>query len=231
MRRHNPFSALIRIARALNLIGLALMSFVWPSIAIAQQPASQATGTTRFEISFPASVHAEPITGRVFLFVSRGERGEPRFQPPAILLGTDVHALRLGETAAIDGATPGAPAHSLAEVPAGDYYVQAVLNVYTEFHRADGHVVWAHMDQWEGQQFNASPGNLISEPQKAHLDPGSGYNVKISLTKLLPPIEVPPDTEWVKRIKFQSKTLSQFWGHPIYIGATVLLPKGYEKAQ
>jgi hypothetical protein len=42
---------------------------------------------------------------------------------------------------------------------------------------------------------------------------------------------MPADTEWVKRIKFQSKALTQFWGHPIYIGATVLLPKGYERAQ
>jgi hypothetical protein len=106
--------------------------------------------------------------------------------------------------------------------------VQAVLNVYAEFHRADSHVVWAHMDQWEGQQFNTAPGNLINEPQKVHLDPGSGYNVKISLTRLIPPIEMPADTEWVKRIKFQSKTLTQFWGHPIYIGATVLVPKGYD---
>jgi hypothetical protein len=32
----------------------------------------------------------------------------------------------------------------------------------------------------------------------------------------------------VKRIKFQSKLLSNFWGQPIYLGATVLLPKGYD---
>jgi hypothetical protein len=106
--------------------------------------------------------------------------------------------------------------------------VQAVLNVYTEFHRADGHVIWAHMDQWEGQQFSRSPGNLVSTPQKLHLDPSGGYSFKVSLEKLLPPVEVPLDTEWVKRIKFQSKLLSQFWGRPLYIGATVLLPKGYD---
>jgi hypothetical protein len=48
------------------------------------------------------------------------------------------------------------------------------------------------------------------------------------LSKTIPPIEIPADTEWVKRIKLQSKLLTQFWGHPIYIGATVLLPKGYD---
>jgi enterochelin esterase-like enzyme len=29
-------------------------------------------------------------------------------------------------------------------------------------------------------------------------------------------------------VKFQSKLLSAFWGHPIFLGATVLLPKGYD---
>jgi hypothetical protein len=42
-------------------------------------------------------------------------------------------------------------------------------------------------------------------------------------------VEVPPDTEWVKHIKIQSKLLTEFWGHPIHIGAIVLLPKGYEE--
>ena len=31
----------------------------------------------------------------------------------------------------------------------------------------------------------------------------------------------------MQRIKFQSPQLTRFWGHPIYLGATVLLPKGY----
>ena len=116
---------------------------------------------------------------------------------------------------------------SLSQLPAGDYYVQGVMNVYTQFHRSDGHVVWAHMDQWEGQRWGFSPGNLLSEPQRVHVDPKQSSTVKISLVKTIPPIEVPKDTEWTKRVKFQSKILTAFWGHPMYLGATVLLPKGY----
>ena len=116
----------------------------------------------------------------------------------------------------------------MANVPAGDYYVQALLNVYTEFHRADGHVIWAHMDQWEGQSFNRSPGNLKSEIRRIHLDPAAGYNIQLELGKVIDPIAVPSDTAWVKRIKIQSPLLTKFWGHPIYLGATVLLPKGYD---
>jgi hypothetical protein len=46
---------------------------------------------------------------------------------------------------------------------------------------------------------------------------------------LIPPVRVPHDTQWVKHIKLQSKLLSEFWGQPIFIGATVLLPKDYDK--
>ncbi len=60
--------------------------------------------------------------------------------------------------------------------------MQALLNVYTEFHRADGHVIWAHMDQWDGQHFNWAPGNLLSPLQKVSLDPEAGYVVELNLT-------------------------------------------------
>jgi hypothetical protein len=46
---------------------------------------------------------------------------------------------------------------------------------------------------------------------------------------VIPPVEVPPDTPWVKHIKIQSEMLTKFWGHPMYIGAIVLLPKGYDE--
>ncbi|HLI30794.1 MAG TPA: alpha/beta hydrolase-fold protein, partial [Terriglobia bacterium] len=43
------------------------------------------------------------------------------------------------------------------------------------------------------------------------------------------PVKLPRDTRWVKRVKIQSALLSRFWGRPIYLGATVLLPKGYNR--
>ena len=46
---------------------------------------------------------------------------------------------------------------------------------------------------------------------------------------MIPPVTDPADTQYVKRVKFASKLVSQFWGQPMYIGATVLLPKGYDE--
>src|SRR5262249_6137758 len=36
-----------------------------------------------------------------------------------------------------------------------------------------------------------------------------------------------PDTEWLKQVTIQSAMLTKFWGRPIYIHASVLLPKDY----
>src|SRR5215472_4493011 len=222
-RRHPSFSVILNFG-----IVMSLVFFGSAATAAAQEATRPATGNTRFEISFSAPTHAEPITGRVFLGLASNATPEPRLQSsPTIVLGKDVRRMQSGEQVIIDSATAGFPLHSLSEVPPGDYYVQAVLNVYTEFHRADGHTIWAHMDQWEGQDLARAPGNLVSEPQKLHVDPSSSQTFRISLSKVIPSIVVPADTEWVKRIKFQSKLLSQFWGRPIYIGATVLLPRGY----
>ncbi len=194
---------------------------------------AQAAGP-RFEISFPAAAHAQPITGRVFVILTRHAGPEPRLQAgdwfqQTPIYGVDVSQLQPGQAAIIDGSTLGWPLKSLKQLPPGDYYVQALINIYTEFHRADGHTIWAHMDQWEGQQFNQSPGNLYSTVQEVKLDPAAGYDIKLETANVIPPIQVPPDTKYVKRVKFASKLVSQFWGHPMYIGATVLLPKGYEE--
>jgi hypothetical protein len=189
---------------------------------------------TRFEISFPASAHAGPITGRVFVAVAKSDRTEPiqqigSYTGQTAFFGADIDQLAPGRAATIDGPTLGYPADHLASIPAGDYYVQALVNVYTQFHRSDGHTIWAHMDQWDGQHFNRAPGNLFSAVQKVHLDPAAGYDIKLETGQAFPAVQVPPDTKWVKRVKIESKLLTAFWGHPFYIGATVLLPKGYDE--
>ena len=218
---YRPYAAVLAIA----FIGaLVTPSHAWPKPPLP---------SLRFKVSFPASLQGEPITGRIFVAISNRETPEPRLQvgfwgDTSPLFGADVVQLKPGETALIDGTTLGYPPRSLADIPAGDYYVQALINVYTQCHRADGHTLWVHLDHWEGQQFNRSPGNLYSQVEKVHLDPAVGYEVNLSLTKVIPPVEIPKDTEWIKHIRIQSRLLTKFWGQPIYLGATVLLPKGYD---
>lgn len=191
-----------------------------------------AAADVRFKIALPAGSQ-QPVTGRVFIIISKTDSPEPRLQVGSWrsrveFLGRDVQGWGPGEAVYLDALTAGYPSRSVRELPAGDYYVQALLNVYTRFQRADGHTIWAHMDQWEGQQFNRSPGNLYSAAGRFHLDPLSGYEIQLTLDREIPPVAVPADTQYVKRVRIQSKVLSQFWGQPIYLGATVLLPEGYD---
>ena len=129
---------------------------------------SSASPAQTFRLSFPAATHATPITGRAFVFVARTNTREPRLQSgpdrgSEPFFGTDVTNLAPGQAVTIDQATLGFPIASLARLPAGDYYVQGLILPYTEFHRSDGHTIWAHMDAGEGQRFNASPGSLVSD--------------------------------------------------------------------
>ncbi|HYL99442.1 MAG TPA: alpha/beta hydrolase-fold protein [Blastocatellia bacterium] len=192
----------------------------------------QRSTTLKFEVSFPSTVRNEPTDGRVFIIISKRESPEPRLQihdysDVTPFFGVNVDGLRPGQRTVVDDSAYGYPLERLHEIPAGDYYVQALLNVYTTFHRADGHVVKMHMDHWEGQQFQISPGNLYSNPSRIHVEPGAGGTFKLSLDNVIPPIADSPDTEYVKHIKIQSQLLTKFWGQPIYLGATILLPKDY----
>ncbi len=194
-----------------------------------QSPAAPARGV-RVEVSFPASVHAQPVNGRVYVMVSRSNDREPRLQigrTGTPFFGRDVERLAPGQAAVIDVTDLGTPVVSLKDLPPGDYFVQGFVNIYSEFKRADGHTVWMHDDQWEGQHWNTSPGNLYSEPQRVHIDSAT-ETIKLSATHTIPAIQVPADTPFVRRFKIQSTLLTKFWGRPIYLGATVLLPRDYD---
>jgi hypothetical protein len=201
-----------------------------PAVTAGSPPAGPGL---RFEVVVPPGLRAEPVTGRVFLFLARDSAPEPRLEAGDMVsipfFGQDVDSLRAGVPALVSRKALGYPYRSLDQLPAGDYYVQALVSVYTRFPRADGHTIWAHMDEWEGQQFNEAPGSLVSAVRRVHLDPRIGSRVRIELSRILPPVVVPPDDKYVRRVKIQSQILTRWWGHPIYLGAVVLLPRGFDE--
>jgi hypothetical protein len=208
---------------------LALATF---ASLLAQCSPSPSSAGPRFEVVLDQGVLPGPIAGRVFIAISRHATPEPRELAGELatsipFFGVDVQQFKAGNRAVIDGATAGYPTPTLKDVPPGDYYVQAILSVYTQYHRADGHVIWAHQDQWEGQEFGLSPGNPVSTVARIRFDPQRDTTYIVHLTRVLPPIVLPPDTAWVKHVKIRSALLTKFWGVPQYLGATLLLPKGY----
>ena len=185
----------------------------------------------RFEISFSSAARAEPVTGMVYLAISRDNQTTPIQQADttgAPLFSRLVDKLKPDTTITLSAEDRGHPVASLRDIPAGEYWVQPFVNVYTRFARTDGHTVWLHMDQWEGQNWKRSPGNLYGDPVKVRVDSASHEPIRLVANQVIPPIEPPADTALVKRIKIQSDILTKWWGHPIFLGATILLPKDYD---
>ena len=235
------------------LIVLVFLSCTATALAAKKKTTTKAT-SPRFEISFPKEVNANPIDGHVLLVLAQNNDPEPRFQISFMtpqsqqIFGADVDALAPGAPAIIDTSTLGYPAESLNDVPAGDYWVQAVLNIYDTFHLGNGRTLKLPPDKGEGQHWQTKPGNLYSKPEKLHLDPKSPRTVTIRLILRNPTVEQDPtladkmggwsgandehkivDNQWVKHIRLQSDLLTKFWGRPTYLGAVILLPDGWEQ--
>ena len=187
-----------------------------------------------FAVSFPAEKSAKPLDGRVLLMISNDGSAEPRNQisdgaKTQLIFGVEVDQLPPGRPAVVDASAFGYPLRSIAEIPAGEYYIQALLNRYETFTRADGHTVKLPPDKGEGQRWNAKPGNLYSTPSKIKIDPASVETISITLDQEIPPIPPPQDTKYIRHERIQSKLLSDFWGTPMFLGACLLLPEGFDE--
>ncbi len=185
-------------------------------------------------ISFSEKASNKALDGRLLLMLSTNNEKEPRFQinsglTAQIVFGVDVENLEANQEINFDNSVFGFPYTSLKNIPPGDYYVQGLLHTYQTFNLETGHTVKLPMDNGEGQQWNRSPGNLYSEPFKITIGQHGIQDLKISMDKVIPPIEEPEDTEWIKHIKIKSEKLSKFWGRDMYLGAHVLLPKGFDE--
>jgi hypothetical protein len=188
----------------------------------------------RFAISFTKEMIDSAQDGHIVLMLANNNQSEPRNQinfglKTQLAFGLDVDGLKPGEEIFIDESVFGFPVRSIKDIPAGDYYVQALINRYETFHLKNGKTVKLPPDQGEGQHWNTKPGNFYSKPTKVNIDPAKGETIKIVMDQKIPPLQEPANTKYVKHIKIQSKLLTEFWGRPMYLGAHVLLPEGFDE--
>ena len=208
---------------------------LWTALSLVGAPAGAAgIDNARFEVSIARSAASEPITGRLLVVVSTRETPEPRFAiglTGPLMLGRDIEQLSPGSVAKVDASSDSYPLESLRNLPAGDYFVQALVIRYHRTTRADGHTVWVPTQhrRLRSTPYFALPGNLYSKVQKLKLDPAAGFNARIELTDVVPPAEELQDTPWLRHVRIKSKLLSDFWGTPVYLGASALLPRDYDK--
>lgn len=184
-------------------------------------------------VTFPSSRSSKPLDGRLLLMLSRDGKAEPRFQisdgpNTQLVFGLDVENWKAGESKAFTAKEFGYPIRSLSDVPAGEYYVQVLLHKYETFKRKDGHTVKLPMDRGEGQQWNQAPGNLYSKPVKIQINHKLKNIIRIEISEEIPQLKEPEDSKYIRHIKIQSKLLTEFWGRPMYLGAHILLPEGWD---
>ena len=189
-----------------------------------------------FNVKINNNLHTENFDGRLLLLFSNNNAAEPRFQisdalSTQIVLGKNVDQWAIGSTQSIAEEAYGFPKERLSQIPAGDYYVQVLLHKYETFHLKNGKVVKLPMDRGEGQHWNLAPGNIYSKPIKIHFDPKNTEVVQLTIDQIIPPIIEPTDSKYIKHIKIQSKLLTEFWGRPMYLGAHILLPEGFDTHQ
>ena len=186
---------------------------------------------SQINVSFPSS---GKLDGRLILMFANNADKEPRMQI------TDGHETQIAFALDLNGwdskipksleskDLTGYPINSIREILNGTYYVQVLLHKYETFHLKNGKTVKLPMDRGEGQQWNLAPGNIYSKPIMLVVDNKKPLNISLTLDQTIPPIKEPADTKYIKHIKIQSKLLTEFWGRPMFLGAHVLLPEGFD---
>jgi S-formylglutathione hydrolase FrmB len=162
----------------------------------------------RFTVRYPAAVFAGPFNGRVIVCLSKTSM-EPRFGPnwfrPEPMFAQVVSGIKPDESIRVGDGAAHYPAN-VADIPAGEYFVQAVLD------RNLG-----------GRQFGSSVGNLYGDAVKVVVDRNAKGEIALVCDKVVQ--ETPfRETETVKEVRFESKLLSAFYGRPTFMYAAVALP-------
>ena len=192
-----------------------LVLFVAALAAVILQ-AGQSGPALLFEVSLDLSLPAQP-PGRLLVVIASSDGIEPRLligrtgRNAALTAGIDAPALVPGDSVILDATVAAFPIQNLADLPVGEYYVQAFLSTNPDI------------------RSHSAPGNLYSEPLRVALDLVQNVPVHLLLTRQVPDEQLPPDEGHLRFIKIQSDLLSEFHDRPIYLRAGIILPRGYDQ--
>ena len=173
---------------------------------------SPAAEPLQFRVQLDEQSAAKPITGRLYVFLSKRTAGEPRFGPswfnPEPFFAIDVRKMKPGEARTVGTSADACPV-ALAKLPKGEYRVQALLDhdFYTSHH-------------------GRGVGNIYSQVRTLTLDPASSGTIDLRLDRIVKPRKF-PESKWVKQISRRSELLSKFHDREVFDRVAVALPAGY----
>jgi S-formylglutathione hydrolase FrmB len=198
----------MRTARNGKTLCLILFGLLWWSAAAA------AAEPLRFSVRLDAAVAPQPLSGRLYVFLSQRPGGEPRFGPdwfnPEPFFGLDVEKMQPGTSRRLDDRADGFPG-PLSKLPPGAYRIQAMLDQdFFSTHHAFG------------------VGNLYSDVKRAPLDPAASGTVELVLSRVVR--EEPfPASSGREEVVLRSQRLSAFHGRDVTERAMVVLPPSYHR--
>jgi enterochelin esterase-like enzyme len=154
--------------------------------------------------------------GRLFLFLSENPEVEPRTRTwPSASSRTHIFAVNLADVKAEQGISidhqldwDKTSDWTLEDVPEGEYNVQ---------------VLW---DQDQLESGINAPGNVYSERQKVIIDRET--HLEFVLNQVIAPTEL-VSHDLVRLVDLKSDTLSGWWGKPMHLKASILLPPSYDE--
>lgn len=213
----------LRRALAVALIVACQSAFAGTPLRV-QLPADGASASGRLLVSLQPAAEAEKAA-------KDGKVAKVEVSPfgggNGVLIGMEAPHVAPGKPFMVDTETMAYPS-GLAALPAGDYYIQAVL------------------DTARDNNYGGHNDDISSAPRKIAL----GKDVDLPLLVLdqrLPPAgdywELPASMPeamraqllaaklQVKPLDFVSPKLSAFWGRPIHMRGWVVLPPGYEQSK
>jgi hypothetical protein len=161
------------------------------------------------------NLQTEQKEGRLHLIFSSSMEQEPRLYSAwptkniEPLFSQDLSGLSKGQIITFDTSTKGFPFDSLADLPAGKWYVQAIYD-----------------SDFLDSRIN-SPLNLYSDVVEYLNDGASDMSLSLALNQRLPEETLPVGDKFLKFVKMPSDMLSAFWGADMYLRAGVILPNSY----
>ena len=217
------------------LLGIGLLA----GVCVSARQDVQSVPTHRYFHVQLGPNETQPMSGRLLLFAmdaaaakaqSKGgavtEVDANPFHPTQTAIAADeVDRLMPGQMIDIDADRLAFPS-AWSKLPAGDYVVQAVLDVHHDYN-----------------YLGRSTGDVVSSIVTVHL-PGNDIPT-LTLNETVPshdPWQLPDSMpeklrkgaaaarEHSQPVDFVSPALSAFWGRPIHMLARVLLPSGYDAA-
>ncbi len=171
----------------------------------------QKSAPHEFKVKLADSVAKEPITGRLYLFFTAREQGEPMNGPnwfgPEPFYAKEVTGLAPGAAVAIDDSADGFP-DVISKIKPGKYRVQALLD-HDRYYPSPNNGV--------GNFYSAVASIEIKE------EPAT---LELTLDKVIP--QRPwVAKDWIKPIAYKSELLSKHFKRDFEDRAVVILPKSY----